>query len=66
MFESLHSDTEQIQPLPSAPPQLVGSSSKTLSFYKPAEDDKFAAAGTAQDAAQAAAQEVAIEGLQDE
>lgn len=46
--------------------KLVGSSSKTLSFYKPAEDDKFAAAGTAQAAAQAAAQEVAIEGLQDE
>jgi ubiquinone/menaquinone biosynthesis C-methylase UbiE len=46
--------------------KLVGSSSKTLTFYKPAEDDKFAAAGTAQAAAQAAAQEVAVEGLQDE
>ncbi len=53
--------------LPSSPlPQLVNSSSKTLSFYKPTEDDKFAAAGSEAAAAQAAAQEVAIEALLDE
>ncbi|KAI7837521.1 hypothetical protein COHA_008657 [Chlorella ohadii] len=46
--------------------KLVNSSSKTLSFYKPTEDDKFAAAGSEAAAAQAAAQEVAIEALLDE
>lgn len=57
-------------PLPRLPRlphlQVLGSSTKTLSFFKPTEDDLFAAGGSAQAAAEAAAAEVAIEGLQDE
>lgn len=54
---------------PATPPrllQVMGSSTKTLSFTKPTEDDQFAVGGNATAAAQAAAAEVAAEALQDE
>ena len=49
-------------PLPSLPcccrrcPQVVGSSTKTLSFFKPHEDDVFAVGGSAEAAAGVAAE----------
>lgn len=52
-----------------APPsclQVVGSSTKALSFTKPLEDDTFSLSGSTQQAAAAAAAEVALEALQDE
>lgn len=47
-------------------PQVVGSSSKTLSFRKPNPDDVFSASGSAEASAAAAAAEVRAEAMEDE
>ncbi|KAL4451802.1 hypothetical protein ABPG75_007464 [Micractinium tetrahymenae] len=46
--------------------KVLGSTTKTLSFYKPTQDDRFAAAGSSEAGAAAAAAEVAAEAQQDE